>query len=172
MKDRIAIRELIAEIEKTLVILSRNVQFFQEFTHKDYPKLGQTTAAAMVFSQIFVDFYTCAETLFFRIVQTFENSLQAERWHKSLLHKMTLEIEGVRMAVISDASYHVLSEILRFRHFRRYYFDFDYDWDRLTLIEKKYTQAWPLLQEDLQRFTTFLQQLLQEIETPSQIESA
>lgn len=167
MKDQIAIRELIAELEKTLVILDRNIQFFQEFTHKDFQKLGQSTAAAMVFSQIFCDFYTCIETLLFRIAQTFENSLQSETWHKSLLHKMTLDIEGVRIAVISDFTCNVLSEILRFRHFKRYYFDFDYDWDRLALVEKKYTQAWPLLQEDLRRFKTFLQRLVQEIETLS-----
>ncbi|GAK57920.1 hypothetical protein U27_04892 [Candidatus Vecturithrix granuli] len=168
MKEPMALRELIAELEKTLVILDRNVQFFQEFTHKDFPvvatlymmtgrraesrrarrrslrlrsgnvhhvqdtttdfpKLGQSTAAAMVYSQIFGDFYTSIETLFVRIAQTFENSIQSETWHKSLLHKMTLDIEGVRIAVISDATYNVLSEILRFRHFKRYYFDFDCD---------------------------------------------
>ncbi len=46
---------------------------------------------------------------------------------------MILEIEGVRKAVISDETYSNLLEFLKFRHFKRYYFEFDYDWDKLEL---------------------------------------
>ncbi|MEE9307634.1 MAG: hypothetical protein V3V57_08965 [Spirochaetia bacterium] len=31
-----------------------------------------------------------------------------------------------------------LEELLRFRHFKRYYFEFDYDWDRLELVRTKF----------------------------------
>lgn len=70
------------------------------------------------------------------------------------------EIPGIRPSVISEPTYLMLSEILRFRHFRRYYFDFDYDWDRLALVEKKYTDVFSLLQKDLSRFEHFLRELI------------
>lgn len=65
MRDQMAIRELLAELANMLKILERSVAFFQTFKDQYFPKLGQTTAAAMVVSQIFVDFYTCLETVFF-----------------------------------------------------------------------------------------------------------
>ena len=40
---------------------------------------------------------------------------------------MTWTVPEVRERVISDATYHALSELRRFRHFKRYYFAFDYD---------------------------------------------
>ena len=52
--------------------------------------------------------------------------------------QMTLTIPEVRPRVISDATFAALSELRRFRHFKRYYFSFDYDWDRLELVRSKY----------------------------------
>ncbi len=43
-------------------------------------------------------------------------------WHRPLLEKMALEIEDVRPKVIGDAAYHGLLELLKYRHFARYYF--------------------------------------------------
>ena len=78
-----------------------------------------------------------------------------------LLHKMTLEIEGIRLAVISDKTRGILLEFLKFRHFKRYYFEFDLDWDKLKYLEKKYNSVKPLLDEDLINFKDFLNRLQQ-----------
>lgn len=40
-----------------------------------------------------------------RISQFFENSLKPHKWHSDLLCKMTIDIEGVRKAAISDQTY-------------------------------------------------------------------
>ncbi len=93
---------------------------------------------AIILSDIFVSFYTCVETAFFRISQFFENTLDQQRWHRDVLKKMTLTIRGIRERVISEDIYHELEELLRFRHFKRYYFEFDYDWDRLELVRTKF----------------------------------
>jgi len=113
----------------------------------------------MVLSQIFVDFYTCTETFLFRVSQQFENNLRKEQWHKELLNKMSLTIPKIRPALISKQTELMLSEILRFRHFKRYYFDFDYDWDKLDLIENKYQQANSLILHDISQFTLFLEEI-------------
>ena len=157
MNNQIAL--LIAQANNTLNILEENKKFYAEFTNNDYKKLGQTTASAIVFSQIFIDYYTCVETFLFRCSQTFENNLEQEKWHKSLLQKMSLDIPNIRPAILRKNTYEILDELLRFRHFRRYYFNFSYDWDKINLLSKKYNDLHPLLIEDIQTFVKFLIQL-------------
>jgi hypothetical protein len=154
------IRDIQAHLHKTKQLLTKNREFYDRFRESDFSKLGPGTAAAMVFSQVFTDCYTIIETLFFRISQHFENSLSKSEWHKELLEKMRLEIPGVRKAAISDTTYEVCLELLRFRHFRRYYFELDYDWDRIELAEKKYLQVQELLPRDLDVFESFLREML------------
>jgi len=112
-------------------------------------------------AEILVDFYTCLETLFLRISRFFENNLQTDKWHSDLLHKMTLEMNKIRPAVLSDKTYQLLNEFLKFRHFRRYYFEFEYDWEKLEFLESKYRQVKPLLHKDLQSFREFLIHILE-----------
>ncbi len=153
---------LIAQANNTISILEQNRRFYTEFINGDLDKLGKTTASAMVLSQVFIDYYTCIETFLFRTSQAFENSLEQEKWHKSLLDKMNLEIPNIRPAVISQKSYELLDEFLRFRHFRRYYFNLSYDWDKIQLLIKKYDELHPLLLSDLHQFSDFLHTLLSE----------
>ena len=72
---------------------------------------------------------------------------------------MTLHIEGVRLPAVSQTNYPNLLELLKFRHFRRYYFELEYDWDRLDFLVKKMKQAHPGVKQDLERFLSFLDQL-------------
>ncbi len=160
MKENVETKELIAVIEKTITLIDKNLSFYNEFLENDLKKLGRNTSAAMVMSQIFADFYTCVETLFLRITQFFGNGENRDSWHKDMLQKMNLDIEDVRIAVISDKTFDALDEILRFRHFRRYYFNFNYDWDRLDLVEKKYLFAATSIKNDLQNFKKFLEELI------------
>jgi hypothetical protein len=97
--------------------------------------------------------------VFLRISQFFENTLDPERWHTDLLEKMTLQIEGVRLPAVSQSNYTNLMELLKFRHFRRYYFELEYDWDRLDFLVKKMQAAHPGVTKDLERFIVFLDQL-------------
>ena len=95
-----------------------------------------------------------------RISQFFENHLSQDRWHADLLEKMTLRIEGTRDAVISDTTAAALSELMKFRHFRRYYFEMVYDWDKLDYLQKVFTRGRNAVPGELTTFQTFLQGLL------------
>ena len=161
MKENELIAALVEEIRKSRIMLGKIDSFYQEFKDNDLTLLGKKRASAIVMAEIMVDFYTCVETLFLRIAQFFGNTLRKDKWHSDLLHKMILEIEGVRKAVISDETYSILLEFLKFRHFKRYYFEFDYDWDKLEFLEKKYRQVKPLLDEDMKSFVGFLNKLKQ-----------
>jgi hypothetical protein len=91
---------LIAQAENTLDIIHQNRQFYLTFKNNEYVMLGQGTVVAMVLSQIFVDFYTCVETLLYRVSQEFENNLREDQWHKDLLQKMALNIPEIRPAIL------------------------------------------------------------------------
>ena len=90
-----------------------------------------------------------------RISQSFDNNLDAARWHNDLLQKMTLEIDGVRTAAVSEETFSPLFELLKFRHFKRYYFEPEYDWDRLDYLVTKLRQVHPLVARGLERFVRF-----------------
>ena len=68
---------------------------------------------------------------------------------------MTLEIDGVRTAAVSAETFSPLFELLKFRHFKRCYFELEYDWDRLDFLVTKLRQVHPLVARDLERFVRF-----------------
>ncbi|WPL16900.1 hypothetical protein Thiowin_01880 [Thiorhodovibrio winogradskyi] len=117
---------------------------------------------AVMLAEILGNTYTCIETVLFRISRVFENHLDSERWHKHLLQKMHIEVPGLRPAVLSPETFKLLDELRRFRHFKRYYYEFDYDWLRLEFLMTVYERMRPRLEADLDRFSGFLESLLVE----------
>lgn len=148
---RVEIAELLAEIEQSRQHLAQ----IQAIYHERLAGLSQDERSlekAVLLADVFVNYYTCLETIFFRIAQFFENSLPTERWHAELLDKMRLQIAGVRESVISAESYMLLDELRRFRHFKRYYFSMDYDWDRLEFLSTKFVRLLQTITIDLDQF--------------------
>jgi hypothetical protein len=156
MKNHDEILELIAEIEKNMQVLSEIEGFLDQVENKDLKSLGKTRSTAFIIAGIIESYYTCLETLFLRISQFFDNNLDPRKWHRELLHKMRLAINGIRSAVITDNTFTLLDELLRFRHFKRYYYHIDYDWDRLDFLVMKLKQVKPMLRADLGSFLEFL----------------
>lgn len=156
MKARI--NELIGEIEKCRGHLERLSGLYRQTT-EHLSDQDRTLEKAVFLSEIFVNYYTCLETLFFRISQFFENSLTQERWHSELLGKMCLRIPDIREPVISEETFHLLDEFRKFRHFKRYYFSLDYDWDRLDYLGKIFAKLRANCPSDIDRFTNFLKRL-------------
>lgn len=160
MKDDISISVLKTEIKKGLEVLQKIENFLDNYRkEKLKSNLGLDTEKAMIISQIFANYYTCIETIFFRISSFFENSLNNEKWHKDLLEKMVLDIDKIRPRVISDEVYSILMEFLKFRHFMRYYCEMNYDWDKLLFLLIKYDKAKDKLRKDLDNFMLFIESL-------------
>ena len=72
---------------------------------------------------------------------------------------MTWTVPEVRERVISDATLAALSELRRFRHFKRYYFAFDYDWERLELVRSKYRACRGQVCTELAAYSAYLRRL-------------
>ena len=155
------IAALAAELDAALPVLDRINSFYDQF-HRQRAATRQSTENAIIVSEVFESFYTCLETAFLRISQFFENDLDTRRWHEQLLRAMTRTIPSVRERVISDASYAALSELRRFRHFKRYYFGFDYDWERLELVRAKYLACRTPVRAELSAYSAYLERLAEE----------
>lgn len=148
--------ELIGLISKNIRMLDKLHASMEKVYRADLELLGKTDRSALMVAGILENYYTCLETIFLRISQYFENNLSPDQWHRDLLEKMTIDIEGIRITAVSEESYPRLLELLKFRHFRRYYFEMEYDWDRLEFLTKKFNEVHPLVKKDLERFTGFL----------------
>jgi hypothetical protein len=154
----VEIKELIAEIEKTEGVLANLENVYR--TREEWFSTGdRAIEKAVLLADIFVNYYTCSETLFFRISQFFENSLPTEKWHSELLRKMNLTIPDIREQVISDETFSILDDFRKFRHFKRYYFSMDYDWDRLEFLRKKFQRLIPIFTGDIASFKEFMVRL-------------
>ena len=149
------IPELLAQIRAHRRRLEAVYRSMESALDDEIAQLGRTPISALIVAGLLENYYTCLETIYLRISQSFENKLEAARWHDDLLQKMTLEIEDVRTAAVSDEAFSPLFELLKFRHFKRYYFELEYDWDRLDYLVTKLRQAHPLVTRDLERFVRF-----------------
>ena len=49
---------------------------------------------------------------------------------------------------------------MKFRHFRRYYFELEYDWDKLDYLQKVFNRVTESLPSDLESFRSFLRKLI------------
>lgn len=154
----VKISELIAEIDKTLLVLAKIAEIYKS-RQTSFSNGEKTIEKAVLLADIFVNYYTCSETLFFRISQFFENSLPEAKWHYELLRKMNMTIPNVREQVISDEIFNILDEFRKFRHFKRYYFSMDYDWDCLDFLMKKFQRLIIVFPGELETFKNFLRKL-------------
>jgi hypothetical protein len=150
---------LLAEIEKIQRVLASVRERLDSARRKELAQLGRNQLTAVFIAQLLDTFYTAVETLFLRVSQHFENRLADERWHADLLEKMTLRLNGVREQVIQEQTARLLNELMRFRHFKRYYLELDFDWAKLDYLLDVYQRVLPLLDRDLGEFKSFLVRL-------------
>jgi hypothetical protein len=145
--------ELVVEqIGLAFRVLDDMEQFLAEQRLPDSDATQPDRAGRIVVAQILDNTYTAVETALLRIAQGFDNSLSPERWHADLLDKMLLAKERVRPRVLSDDSHRLLTELMRFRHFKRYYLELDYDWPKLRYLLSVLRRCLPLARAELAAF--------------------
>lgn len=100
------------------------------------PRSASDTYSIRARASILHDFYTGIERIFIRIAEELNGGVpRSEQWHRQLLIDMTLELPGVRPAVISKELVDALTPFLRFRHLFRNLYGFILDPVRLSEIE-------------------------------------
>ena len=81
--------------------------------------------------------YNLLENYFLRISKLFENSLDAVSWHRDLIEHMTLDIEGVRPAVLNRELAARIDELRSFRRAFRNIYQTELDPKRVQLIQQQ-----------------------------------
>ncbi len=86
-------------------------------------------------SSIAHDFYTGIEHVFKKIAVEINGGVpNGEDWHKRLLYQMSVEVKGIRSAVITDETYKMLYKLLGFRHLVRNIYGFELEKERVDEI--------------------------------------
>jgi len=153
MNDRALDPELVVEqIDLSFRVLDDMERFLADRRVSAEADAAPDRGERIVLAQILENTYTAVETALLRISQGFDNSLSPERWHADLLDKMLLEKNGVRPRVLSDESHRLLTELMRFRHFKRYYLELDYDWEKLRFLLSVLRRCLPLVRAELSAF--------------------
>jgi hypothetical protein len=84
-KDRI--RLLQGEIGRTLRAIDEAEENYRHFRADFPPVVTERNYDLIILADILTDYYTCVETALVRIAKAFENELEKERWHASLLER-------------------------------------------------------------------------------------
>lgn len=97
--------------------------------------------------------YCAFEDLFKIVARHFENQIRdISKYHKELLHRMSLSIDGVRPALISDESYRALDELRAFRHFFRHAYSYELNYEKIIIPIASVNKLKEIYKEDIYRF--------------------
>ncbi len=128
-----------------------------------YPEDLVSDEQMIVVAYYLHNLYSAFESIFQRVASVFENQIGDKTgWHAELLHRMTLDIEGIRLPLVSPEAFDGLDELRRFRHVFRSAYRVQLDRERLALVRKKAMGLEPIYRKDLARFQEFLSRLAEE----------
>lgn len=101
--------------------------------------------------------YAAFENGFKEIARTFENEVRdPSRWHAELLHRMTLDVPGLRPRFVHQEAFEPLDELRRFRHMFRSAYTARLSLDRLSMVLNKVHELEGLYPADFASFRDFL----------------
>ena len=148
--DPVSLKVLIAEVEMQLDKVEQVYAELEDRANQMRPDTpGQVESTAYQLHNL----YNAIEDLFKIVANAFENSVtDLSRWHTELLRRMTLEIQGVRPALLSSESADLLNELRAFRHFFRHAYGVRLDFDRVERNLALARQLRPFLPRDVVAF--------------------
>lgn len=97
--------------------------------------------------------YCAYEDMFKLIARFFENQIEdLSRYHRDLLKRMTIKIEGIRPALLSQESFKILDELRGFRHVFRHAYSYGLDGERVIKLAEKTAKLKNSFQKDYFEF--------------------
>lgn len=111
-----------------------------------------------------VNVYNLMENYFLCVAKGFENAIEGDRWHKDLVRRMSLEIEGVRPALLEARDVPLIDELRAFRHVFRNIYQGALDIEKLKLVDSRVPDAIGAFKSAHRRFAGALRRLIPEVE--------
>ncbi|MFW6213867.1 MAG: hypothetical protein ACOC8L_13280 [Spirochaetota bacterium] len=122
MRSSDSIERLRSELKQDYEFIVLNQEKNQEMTRRlDAAEVDDEFLYAAL-GYTLHNLYNAIESYFYRVAKFFENDLGESDWHRSLVSRMNLSIDGVRPALIDRKFAERADELRRFRHlFRNLY---------------------------------------------------
>lgn len=111
-----------------------------------------------------VNLYNLMENYFLRIAKCFENNIDKLNWHKDLIRRMALEIDGVRPALLNMKDVPLIDELRAFRHVFRHIYQSELDVEKLMIVDSRTPKAVSALKAAHERFVENLDQIVSLLE--------
>lgn len=138
------------ELESTIV---HELEAIARLCEEARIELSRQAPSPRVLGSVLHDFYTCCERVFKRIVSEINGAFyQGDAWHKELLYRMTIPVEGVRPAVITSEVAAELDEYLAFRQVFRNIYGFELKGDRVLRLSRNLEQIDPRFEREARAF--------------------
>lgn len=103
-------------------------------------------------------FYSGLERIFEKIAASVDGSVPAgANWHKELLNQMSMDIAGIRPAVISSALKQKLDEYRGFRHVVRNVYTYYLSPEKIEPLVDNVQEVFTNSEKELSTFAKFLQ---------------
>lgn len=102
--------------------------------------------------------FTSLEYLFKQMVTAFENHAE-DLSNRELLVRMTLEIPGIRPAILTNEAFLLLDKLRTFRHFIRHAYDSELDEKQLIIIQTRLRESFHLVSKNLIVFHEYIRSL-------------
>ena len=152
--------ELLYDLDQIDLLLSSNEKAMERISagaddYLDFAALGYTIH----------NLYSLMENACFRVAKFFENSLVENSWHKDLLDRMRLDIEGARPALLNEDTYQLLDDLRAFRHVFRNLYAKPIDKDKVMLIQSRVPKAVSGFRDGVSGFLQFLKDLKGAVDT-------
>ncbi|MCA9513530.1 MAG: hypothetical protein KC635_01155 [Myxococcales bacterium] len=150
-------RALAAELLDDLRALDAVVARFEEHTPADWSSSVPHQALAALTAELY---YTGIETAFERVARAFEGAPPPDgAWHVTLARRMALAIDGVRPAVLTEATLAGLDTLRRFRHFVRHAYTATLEPARLEEVVAVLRAAHPAARAEIAAFAALVAQI-------------
>lgn len=149
--------------EERLSLLRASVDAQREEIERIFAKIeerrhGEGAANLESLAYQLHNLYCAFEDLFKMIADFFENRIEERaHYHRELLWRMKIPIEGIRPALLSEESYKLLDSLRAFRHVFRHTYSYELDPKKLALVVEDALKLRALYQGEIDRFLEQLQ---------------
>ena len=104
------------------------------------------------------NFYTAIEKIYTIIGKNIDKTIpEGSNWHSEILDQMTLEIKGVRPAVVSKNTKSKLEEYLGFRHVVRNVYSFNLNPQKIEPLVKNLQSLNKILKSEIEEFLQLIE---------------
>ena len=150
--------------EERLSLLKASIEAQRREIERIFAKIeerrhGKSVAELESLAYQLHNLYCAFEDLFRIVADFFENRIDDRaRYHRELLWRMKVSIEGVRPALLSEESYRLLDSLRAFRHFFRHAYSYELDPRKVALVVEDALKLRELYQQEIEHFLEQFQQ--------------